>query len=72
MRLIPAGDQPAFVMLSRAKHLANDGNLRFFSYGARSFANAQDGKNEGSASQNVAAHGASGGAEALAFWSRGR
>ena len=35
VRLIFVGGQPALVMLSEAKHLANEGNLRFFSYAAR-------------------------------------
>ncbi len=35
VRLIFVGDQPTFVMLSEAKHLANEGNLRFFSWAAQ-------------------------------------
>ena len=32
VRLVFVGDQPAFIMLSAAKHLANEWNLRSFSY----------------------------------------
>ncbi len=35
VRLIFVGDQPAFVMLSEAKHLANEWNLRSLSYAAQ-------------------------------------
>ncbi len=35
VRLIFVGDQPAFVMLSEAKHLANERNLRSLSYAAQ-------------------------------------
>ncbi len=57
VRLYFVRNPPTFVMLSAAKHLANKGNLRFFSYAAGSFADAQDDKNDGSAPQNVVAHG---------------
>jgi len=40
-RLIFVGDQPAFVMRSKAKHLGNEWKLRFLSYAARSSADAQ-------------------------------
>ena len=34
VRLIFVGDRPAFVMLSEAKHLGNEGNHRLFSRSA--------------------------------------
>jgi hypothetical protein len=40
-------DQPAFAMLSEAKHLANKGNLRSFSCAAQILRFAQDDKDDG-------------------------